>query len=260
MQDNGNVLAFMAHPDDVEFLCAGTLARLHGLGYRIHLATATAGDGGSVELGPEEITRIRLQEAGDAAALLDASYDCAGQKDFQVCYVPEVIRRFVEIVRRTQPFLVITHSPADYMLDHEVTSQLVRNAAFCASAPNMKTDALPAAPPTPAIPYLYYASPIEGRDAFGEIVSPTFRVDVSDTIDTKAQMLACHASQRDWLLQHHGMDEYLESMRRWSAAEGEAAGVEFAEGFRQHRGHAYPQGNVLAELLGAAEMTRRDER
>ena len=251
MEDNGHVLAFMAHPDDIEFLCAGTLARLREQGYRIHLATATAGDGGSAELGPEEITRVRLAEAASAAAVLEADYECAGEKDFQVCYVPATIKWFVEIVRRTRPFLVITHSPADYMLDHEVTSQLVRNAAFCASAPNMLTGAPAPAAPTPGIPYLYYASPIEGRDAFGDPVPAAFHVDITDVIETKAHMLACHASQREWLMQHHGMDEYLESMRRWSAAEGEAAGVDFAEGFRQHRGHAYPQDNILARLLGS---------
>lgn len=257
MEDNGHVLAFMAHPDDIEFLCAGTLAGLHARGYHIHLATATAGDGGSVELGPEEIARVRLEEARQAAAVLDATYDCLGEKDFQVCYVPPTIQRAVEIVRRARPFLVISHSPADYMLDHEITSQLVRNAAFCASAPNMKTDALPAATPTPAIPYLYYSSPLEGKDAFGEEVAMDFHVDVSDTIETKAQMLACHASQRQWLLEHHGMDEYLESMRRWSAAEGRQVGVDYAEGFRQHRGHAYPQDNILAELLGATQEKDR---
>ena len=40
-------------------------------------------------------------------------------------------------------------------------------------------------------------------------------------------------------------------MREWGAAQGAAAGVRFAEGFRQHLGHSYPKNNLLAELLGA---------
>lgn len=249
MDDNRQVLAFMAHPDDAEFNCAGTLARLRQKGYGIHLATMSAGDGGSMELGPEQITRLRLREAEDAARLLDASYDCAGAKDFQVCYVPEQIRAAVEIVRRTRPFLVITHSPVDYMPDHEVTSLLVRNAVFCAGAPNMKTDALPAAEASAGIPYLYYAAPLEGKDPFGRPVAMEFQVDVTATMGVKERMLRCHASQRDWLLQHHGVDEYVESMRRWAAAAGQPIGAAFAEGFRQHRGHAYPQDNILVGIL-----------
>jgi hypothetical protein len=64
-------------------------------------------------------------------------------------------------------------------------------------------------------------------------------------------MLACHASQRNWLLKHHGVDHYINSMRDWSAARGRECGVAFAEGFRQHLGHSYPQANLVGELLGA---------
>lgn len=250
MEDNGHVLAFMAHPDDIEFLCAGTLVRLKEKGYQIHLATMTAGDGGSMELGPEEITRKRLLEAEVAARRLGASYLCAGEKDFLVWYNPGTIKKAVEIVRQARPFMVFTHSPVDYMLDHEMTSQLVRNACFCAGAPNMKTDALPAAPPLKGIPYLYYATPLEGKDTFGQEVELEFYVDIDAGMAEKEEMLKCHASQREWLLAHHGVDEYVESMRRWSREAGKRGGVEWAEGFRQHRGHAYPQDNYLMEIMG----------
>ena len=112
-QDNKHVLAFMAHPDDVEFLCAGTLARLKERGYEIHIATMTAGDGGSAELPPAEISRIRLSEAARSAARLGASYRCAGTRDFFITYDAENIRQAIETVRLANPFLVITHSPAD---------------------------------------------------------------------------------------------------------------------------------------------------
>lgn len=249
MEDNGHVLAFMAHPDDIEFLCSGTLIRLREKGYQIHLATMTAGDGGSMVMGPEEITRKRLLEAETAARRLGAVYLCAGEKDFTVCYQPETIRKAVEIVRHSRAFMVITHSPVDYMPDHEITSQLVRNACFCAGAPNMKTDALPAARPLKGIPYLYYAAPLEGKDPFGRGVDLEFYVDVGKEMEEKEEMLKCHASQREWLLQHHGVDEYVDSMRRWSATAGERGGMEFAEGFRQYRGHAYPQNNYLIEIF-----------
>src|SRR5262249_49355102 len=98
------------------------------------------------------------------------------------------------------------------------------------------------------IPYLYYCDPIEGRDPIGQLVQPTTIVDISAQIETKARMLICHESQRSWLLEHHGMDEYVESMRRHAALRGQAIGVAAAEAFVQHRGHAYPTDDLLSEL------------
>ena len=243
------VLAFMAHPDDVEFQCSGTLLRLRELGWELHVATMTAGDGGTTEHPPEEIQRIRTAEAAAAAARMGATYRCADELDFLVSYEAGAIRKTVEIVRQVRPCLVITHSPVDYMRDHEVTSQLVRNACFCAGAPNMKTLAVPAADPIAGIPHLYYAAPMEARDFFGEPVTMAFYVDVTAQMDEKEALLRCHASQREWLLKHHGIDEYLDAMRRASAEAGGRIGVPYAEGFRQHRGHAYPQEDLLCDVL-----------
>ena len=257
MTDNGHILAFMAHPDDIEILCAGTLIHLRKKGYTIHMATMTAGDGGSVELPGHEIARVRLKEARAAADRLDASYYCAGEKDFLISYQPAVIRRVVEIVRLCQPFLVFTHNPSDYMLDHEVTSQLVRNACFCAGAPNMLTDALPAAPPLQGIPYLYYAAPVENKDIWGHPARFELAIDTTDVTNLKEEMLKCHTSQREWVMKHHGIDEFVESTRRWSAEVGGPRGVSYAEGFRQHLGHAYPQDDKLSHIL--AEKTLRSQ-
>lgn len=84
-------------------------------------------------------------------------------------------------------------------------------------------------------------------------------------MEFKAGMLACHESQREWLRQHHGMDEYIESMREWGATRGEMAAqiagrpVRFAEAFQQHLGHAYPRTNLLAEVLGPNAITAEAE-
>lgn len=247
---NPIALAFFAHPDDAEFLCAGTLARLRKQGFTIHFATTTAGDGGSAELPPAEIARIRLGEAALAAAMLDGTHQWANLHDLLVCYDPPTLRRVIEIVRRANPQIVFTHSPQDYLLDHEITSQLVRAACFAASVPNVQTLAEAAALATIHVPHLYYSDALEGKDSFGVTVPPGFYVDITETIETKAQMLACHASQREWLLRQHGMDQYLQAMRDWSAQRGAEAGVAYAEAFRQHLGHAYPQTNLLAEVLG----------
>jgi N-acetylglucosamine malate deacetylase 1 len=245
------VLSVLAHPDDAEFLCAGVLVRLaREHGWRVHVASMTPGDCGSAELPPEEIARIRRAEGARAAGLVGATYHCVEERDLRIFYEERPLERVTRLLREVQPGIVLTHSPADYMLDHEMTSTLLRAATFGAPAPNFFRDR-GHAPPLGRIPHLYYCDPIEGKDALGRDVTPQFCIDVSEVIEDKAAMLAAHASQRDWLLKHHGMDQYLESMRAWSARRGRQIGAAYAEGFRQHLGHSYPQDNLLGQLLGA---------
>ncbi len=245
------VLSIMAHPDDAEFLCAGTLARLRQeRGWAVHIATMTAGDCGSAELEPAEIARVRREEGRAAASLLEATYHCLEERDLLVFYNEPQLDKVIRLLRQLRPRVVITHSPADYMLDHEQTSVLARAAAFGAPIRNMFADR--GHPPAlDGIPHLYYADPIEGRNPLGRPVEPGFCVDIAATLPLKREMLCRHASQRDWLLKHHGMDEYIAAMEQWAAARGRSAGVAAAEGFRQHLGHSYPQANLLGELLGA---------
>ncbi len=262
------VLTLMAHPDDAELLCGGTLALLAEQGWSIHVATATAGDCGSSTLGPDEIAAIRRQEAASAARVLGGQYHCLERRDLQVRYDLDILAAACGLLREVRPRLVITHSPSDYMLDHEQISLVARAAAFSAPIPN--APAPPGYPagtpwvggvprPLEAIPHLYYADPIEGKDALGEPVMPGLLIDISATLDTKLAMLACHASQREWLRSHHGMDEYLESARRWSQARGALAGCTYAEGFRQHRGHAYPQDDLLTLTLPGRAIPSRSK-
>lgn len=244
------ILSVLAHPDDAEFLCAGTLLRLakeHG--WQVHIASMTPGDCGSAEHGPEEIACIRRQEGARAAALVGAAYHCLEERDLLLFYQERPLERITRLLRMVKPRIVLTHSPADYMLDHEMTSMLVRAAVFGAPAPNFLAHyGHPQA--LAHIPYLYYCDPIEGKDSLGRCIDPAFRIDISAVIDSKSEMLAAHASQRDWLLKHHGMDQYVQSMRDWCATRGREAGVAFAEGFRQHLGHSYPQDNLLGQILG----------
>jgi LmbE family N-acetylglucosaminyl deacetylase len=245
------VLSVLAHPDDAEFLCAGTLIRLRDKGWEVHVASMTPGDCGSAELPPDEIARIRRAEGARAASLIGGTYHCLEERDLLILYAERPLERVVRLLRQVRPRVVLTHSPADYMLDHEMTSTLTRAAAFGAPAPNVFAGH-GHGPALPHIPHLYYCDAIEGKDALGRSVESTFRIDVSAVIEKKAAALAAHASQRDWLLKHHGMDHYVQSMRDWGARQGRAAGVAFAEGFRQHLGHSYPQDNLLAAVLGSA--------
>lgn len=239
-------LAFMAHPDDAEILCGGTLVRLADLGWQVHIATATAGDCGTMTRSPEEITRIRTAEAANAASRIGATYHCLREPDGFVVYDKPTIRKAMDLFRTIAPSLVFTHAPRDYMLDHEQVSLLARGASFLYGSPNVSS--LPRHEAS-VIPHLYYCDPLEGLDPLGQEVRPTTFVDVTAEVDRKLEMLACHASQREWLRAHHGMDEYLNATRRHAAHRGAQAGMRYAEAFVQHRGHAYPANDLLNELL-----------
>jgi LmbE family N-acetylglucosaminyl deacetylase len=245
-------LSVLAHPDDAEFLCAGTMIRLaRERGWQIHIASMTPGDCGSAELSAEEISRIRRAEGAQAAACIGGRYQCLEERDLLIFYNEQALEKVTRLLREVRPRLVFTHSPSDYMLDHEMTSTVVRAATFGAPIPNFLAGR-GLGPVLEHIPHLYYCDPIEGKDPLGRHVPAGFCIDISVVMDAKAQMLACHASQRDWLLKHHGMDQYLQAMRDWGAARGQGRGVANAEGFRQHLGHSYLQDNLLGELLGVA--------
>jgi LmbE family N-acetylglucosaminyl deacetylase len=244
------VLAIHAHPDDVEFQCAGTLALLAAAGHAVTIITMTAGDCGSREHGPEQISAIRRGEARRAAQIIGAEYACLEFQDLSIVVDLDSKRRVTEAIRRHRPDVVLTAPPVDYMDDHEATSRLVRDACFNASCPNYATRQWDPAPATERIPYLFYVDPLEGVDLWGQSIVPHFYVDISSVFEIKRRMLACHDSQRTWLRAQHGVDEYLDSQERWSAHRGSEAGVQHAEAFRQHRGHPYPHDNVLLTLLG----------
>jgi LmbE family N-acetylglucosaminyl deacetylase len=242
-------LTLLAHPDDAEILCAGTLIRLADAGWEIHIATVAAGDCGSMTLGRNEIAAVRRQEGIAAATKIGATYHCLDEADVQVVFDKTANRKAIDLLREVAPTLLFTHPRHDYMMDHEQTHLLARSAAFSYPAPNAST--LPLVEGS-AIPWLYYCDPVEGRDPYtGELVTPTTLIDITGQLARKAEMLACHASQRDWLRSHHGMDQYIEAMKRHAALRGDEAGVEFAEAFVQHRGHPFPQNDLLTELLNA---------
>jgi LmbE family N-acetylglucosaminyl deacetylase len=244
------VLALFAHPDDAEFLCAGTLGLLANRGAAICIATMTAGDCGSTTLLPQAISRVRRKEAGRAAGMIGARYTSLGEEDLSIFYDRPTLHRVMELVRSTSASLVFTHSPVDYMVDHETTSRLAQTACFGASARNYRTGARSAASPLARIPHLYYAEPFGGRDILGQSISPGVFVNITTTLALKKTMLNCHESQQAWLRSQQGISDNLAIMHQMAERAGRLSGVHWAEGFRQHLGQGFPQDNILENLLG----------
>ena len=140
--------------------------------------------------------------------------------------------------------------------DHPIVAQLVRDACFIAPAPNYDTRGPDPAPPLDAIPHLYYMDPLAGLDREGYLIEPDFIVNVETTFARKREMLAQHASQRIWLKQHHGADDYLDQMEHWTRERGRLVGLSHGEGFRAYRGHPYPETPLLDKELLADYAVR----
>jgi LmbE family N-acetylglucosaminyl deacetylase len=246
-------LCFMAHPDDCEFFAAGTLALLAQRGWEIHIASSTAGDGGSLDKGPLEIARVRRAENVISAQVIGATYHCLELQDVYVTFDAASIRRAINLVRSIAPTLMFTHAQQDYMLDHEITAQLARAASNAFVAPNLGNGPMT---PGASIPHLYYSDPVACLDHDGNLAPTSVVVDITTVYKTKMQMLCAHASQRDWLKAHYGIDEYTRSLDNWSAKRGATIGVPHAEGFRQHRGYGYPSECLLKEVLGELAVSQ----
>ncbi len=163
------------------------------------------------------------------------------------CKDQPTLQKAINLFRQVAPSLVFAHAPKDYLVDHEIMSTIARAASFAYGVPNLSTHPLKEGS---GVPHLYYCDAFESKDPLGREIKPTIYVDITNQMDKKADMLSCHASQREWLREHHGMDEYIEAMKRQGAFRGEQTSVLYAEAFVQHVGHAYPQNDLLAELFG----------
>jgi N-acetylglucosamine malate deacetylase 1 len=216
------VLSVGAHPDDLEILCGGTLARFVEEGHEVVMCHATTGDRGSFVHTSEEIARIRGDEARRAAEICGAEYETLGLRDTEVdASDPEQKRLVVDLVRDARPDLIITHYPHDYMGDHNEISRLVFECSFHATLPLFETGKPHHSQATP----IYFMETVMGLG-----FQPTEFVDVTTTIETKAAMLGAHETQLTWLRDHDGVD-IVEQMRTATAHRGFQCGVRYAEGF-----------------------------
>lgn len=108
--------------------------------------------------------------------------------------------------------------------------------------------------PASRIPHLYYWDAVGLADIFGRPLPLSCAVDVSDALERKRAMLACHASQREWLRFINGWDEYLAMMQRTTEEQGRRVGRAAPEGFIQHLGNGHPRDNILKAVLGGRCM------
>jgi len=195
LKENGRVLAFGAHPDDLEVGAGGLLARLASEGAEVTLAVVSIPGNAAV----------RKLEAQKGAEVLDAElFILYEEKQCRVedIAMHELVRRFDMIVGDVRPDLVITHSANDLHWDHGLVNRATVSALRR----------------TPCDLLAFLSSPEMNAQARG--IGQCF-ADISTTMDTKIKAISAHASQCAKL--------DLESSRDLARAMGRISGYEYAE-------------------------------
>lgn len=224
---NERVLAVVAHPDDAELLCAGTLARAKADGASVGICVLCRGDKGQPGKPVRNLAGVREREMRASSKILGAQLFTGGISDSTLTDDDATRKQVTEIFRQFRPTLVLTHAAEDYHPDHRAASALAEAASwFCASR-GYRTKSRP----LEAAPALWW---IDTVDMSGFL--PGFFVDITPFISLKLAMLACHSSQLQ-----RGRDRdfspLAELMRLQMRTRGQQAGVEAAEAFRTH--HAF---------------------
>ena len=218
------VLAVVAHPDDAEYLCAGTLARAKRDGAEIGVCVLCQGDRGQPAVPIANLAAVRRGEMAAAAKLLGAVLLRGEFGDGQLVDGPAERKKLIQLYRRFKPTLVLAHWVEDYHSDHRAAGALAEAASwYCASAGHKTRAAV-----MDSQPALWW---MDTMNMTG--FEPGFFVDISNHLDLKRRMLACHKSQ----LRRAADGDFSpleEQMIRQAEARGAQAGVAAAEAFRVH--------------------------
>jgi LmbE family N-acetylglucosaminyl deacetylase len=224
MSEVMRVLAVGAHPDDVEILCAGTLARYAQMGAHVTIVTVTNGEKGSYDRPPEEVAEMRKKECMASAAVIGADWMGLGCTDGALISNQELHVRMIQTMQKADADLIITHAPNDYSSDHTETAKAVINASFYSVCPQF---CAPGGNPTRHVAPVYFMETVCGVG-----FEPQEYVDISTTLDTKLEMYAKHESQHRYLSQREHTD-FFEVIRTSARYRGIQCGVKYAEAFRR---------------------------
>ena len=194
-----NILAIGAHPDDIEYGCAGTLIKYAERGHHIYLMVLTSGqEGGSSE--------IRKQEQENAAELMSVQkIFWGGYHDTQLPLNKELIEKIEEVLGEVNPDLILVNYGDDTHQDHRILTQATMSATRYVRN------------------VLFFEVPTTQN------FNPQVYVDISDTLERKSQVLNAHASQ---VMKTNIEDMYIIELAQANATfRGIQGRVKYAEAF-----------------------------
>jgi LmbE family N-acetylglucosaminyl deacetylase len=198
-QESLKLLVLGAHPDDAEYHAGGLVSIYRELGHTVKLVSLTNGQAGHFQRPPEQLAEIRREEAAAAGRVVGAEYVTWDIPDGELVADIETRFRVIREIRSFAPDLLLTHRPYDYHPDHRAAGQLVQDASYLVTVPNVLRDT-PALFQDPVVAYL--------PDVFTKPCPMVADVvlDVTYQVDTIVAMLACHSSQVfEWLPYSEGI-------------------------------------------------------
>lgn len=213
-----------AHPDDVEIIAGGTVAKLVKAGHKVAVADATRG-----EMSTRGTVEQREQECANATKALGIAHRInMNLPDGRIADdVPLATRRVVEAIRTVRPRMVFVHEPGDHHPDHNALSQATKFAFFQSNVLKYETGQERFKPDR-----LFYF--VGSRNRWP--VQPSFIVDISDVFETKINSLKAYGSQFA-NPGYNGPETYLSSDVAWKMIEmragffGSLVGVQYGEAF-----------------------------
>ncbi|MFV8354613.1 bacillithiol biosynthesis deacetylase BshB1 [Flavobacterium sp. XS1P32] len=235
-----DILAFGAHPDDVELGCAGTILKEISLGKTVGIIDLTRG-----ELGTRGSAEIRDQEATAAAAILGVSArENLEMRDGFFVNDEKHQLEIIKMIRKYRPEIVLCNAIDDRHIDHEKGSKLVSDACFLSGLVKVETaiDGEVQHPWRPKLVYHY----IQWKN-----IVPDFVVDITGFTDKKTEAILAYSSQ---FYDANSKEpespitskNFLESLNYRSRDLGRLTGLDHAEGFTVER---YLAVNSLGDLI-----------
>jgi bacillithiol biosynthesis deacetylase BshB1 len=235
-----DILAFGAHPDDVELGCSGTILKEISLGKTVGIVDLTRG-----ELGTRGSAEIRDQEASDAAKILGVSVrENLNMRDGFFANDEKHQLEIIKMIRKYKPEIVLCNAIDDRHIDHGKGSKLVSDACFLSGLMKIETvlDGEVQKPWRPKVVYHY----IQWKN-----IEPDFVVDITGFTDKKIESILAYRSQ---FYDPNSKEpespisskNFLESLNYRSRDLGRLTGVEHAEGFTTER---YLAVNSLGDLI-----------
>ena len=257
-QEANAALAIGAHPDDIEFMMAGTLILLGRAGWSLHYMNLCDGRCGAAEGTVQQIVATRDAESRRASDTIGATYHPPIAVDLQLAHDTPTIAKVVAVIRRVRPRVLLVHSPLDYMEDHTTAARIAVTAAFARGMPHYPSE--PPAPPVTGDVTVYHALPYGLLDPLRNPVRPHLYVDITPAIDLNRRMLACHESQARWLAASQGVS-YLDALDCFARTVGEMSSrFQYAQGWqrRNHLGFSAADSDPLADALPAVTEDAQD--
>ena len=235
-----DILAFGAHPDDVELGCSGTIAKEISLGKKVGIIDLTRG-----ELGTRGSVEIRNSESAKAAERLGVSIrENLDMRDGFFVNDEAHQMKIIQMIRKYQPEIVLCNAVDDRHIDHGKGSKLVSDACFLSGLRQIKTEingeAQEAWRPKVVYHYLQWKN-----------LEPDFVVDMSEFIDVKMKTILAYSSQfynpnTNEPESPISTENFLDSVKYRAQDLGRIIGAEYAEGFTVER---YLAVNSLSDLL-----------